>query len=432
VLELELTRSESKQNRTRIISVGGGKGGVGKSIVAGNLAVAMAQMGKRVVLADLDLGTANQHLLLGVDTPRPGISMLLDKTVEDVRDSLTETSIENLWLLAGTGATIGAANITYNEKVKILRRLRMLDADVVVIDVGAGVGFNALDFFELGAQRLIVTTPQVTSIHDAYSFMKGVVLRTLHHHSKGREEASFLDAADKTAEGEKVIDVLAKLRKTHPEFAERVFYVLKNFGAYLVGNQVLDPKQAGIFHAVSKMMEDFLGVTVPILGWCKHSTQVHDSVNSRTPLVTNRNSDNAIALREMAETLLLEDVVMEEELLLDDEYATVELSKEDDAPSIELVLTPDALILPTIEELGVAAEAEADDDERDRDLTPMPVAPEATPATNNSNYMVGPHARVYQPPPRKKPRPKKRRTSNRRSLTLPGMVPAGQKTAIKG
>ena len=105
------------------------------------------------------------------------------QTAYRMRDSLTETPMENLWLLAGSGATLGAANITYNQKVKILRRLRALDADVVVVDVGAGVGYNALDFFELGAQRLVVTTPQVTSIHDAYSFLKGAVLRNLRHHS---------------------------------------------------------------------------------------------------------------------------------------------------------------------------------------------------------------------------------------------------------
>ena len=95
-----------QQKRTRIISVGGGKGGVGKSIVSCNLAVAMAQLGHKTVLADLDLGAANQHLLLGIDRPLPGIEALLSRGNEDVRESLTPTRTPNLQLLAGTGVAI--------------------------------------------------------------------------------------------------------------------------------------------------------------------------------------------------------------------------------------------------------------------------------------------------------------------------------------
>lgn len=437
----------ASERRTRIISVGGGKGGVGKSIVSGNLAVAFARMGHRVVLADLDLGTANQHLLLGVDTPRPGIGMLLDRAVADPRDALTETAIDNLWLLAGTGATLGAANITYGEKVRILRRLRALDADVVVVDVGAGVGYNALDFFELGAQRLVVTTPQVTAIHDAYAFLKGAVLRTLHHHSKDKRESGFLQDVDRTAEGEKVVDLLATLRENNPAFADRVFEILQHFGAYLVGNQVLDAKQAGIFQAVSRMMQEFLGVSVPILGWLKHSTEVHDSVNSRQPLILGngngaawnkaRASDNARVLFNMAEALLAEDVVLEEELLIEsDDYEEVAIRGGAGAPMAateSLTLTPDALILPTLAELNAADEddplADVEVGEEDRDATPAPAAPVGTGSATGS-YLGTPHARVYQPPPRKKPRPKKKkRPVSRRSITLPGMVPVRLKAA---
>src|SRR5262249_41735024 len=159
-----------------IITVGGGKGGVGKSIVALNLAAAFAQLGKRVVLADLDLGTANQHLLLGIDRPGKGLQAILDRAAGDATDVLTPTTVPHLSLLAGTGAVLGAANITHAGKQRLLRKLRSLEADVIVVDVGAGVGYNALDFFVIGHQKLIVTTPQVTAIHDAYSFVKGAAL----------------------------------------------------------------------------------------------------------------------------------------------------------------------------------------------------------------------------------------------------------------
>jgi flagellar biosynthesis protein FlhG len=402
-------------NRTRIISVGGGKGGVGKSLLACNLAVAMAQLGRRVVLADLDLGAANQHLLLGVDRPKPGIEALLSRDVTDPRAALNATPIANLSLLAGSGAKLGAANITHAEKLRIIRKLRALEADVVIVDVGAGVGYNALDFFELGAQRLVVTTPQVTAIHDAYSFLKSAVLRTLQHSTVKPQEAADLAPATSSGEGEKVVDMLARLRDTNPSLAQRVFEVLQHFGATLIGNQVTDPAQTGIFTAVSKMMHDYLGVTVPILGYVKASASVAESVNRRSPvLVAAGNGEHARTLRAMAETLLVEETVPEEELL-------IEVDDEGMQPAAEAEMSPEALAERTRADAERAARA---------------------PANDQAGGAKAPYAalpvRIYQPPPRKRPpdRPKRRvsasaaaasddesETRRRRRPSLPGLTP---------
>ena len=158
-------KSPAQTNSTaRIITIGGGKGGVGKSIVSSNLAIAMAQSGQRVVLVDCDLGAANQHVLFGIDRPVPGLQALIDRKITSLEPALTPTPHANLHLIAGTGASVGAANISHGEKGRIMKKIRALGADVVIVDVGAGVSFNVLDFFELGSQRLLVVTPQVTSM----------------------------------------------------------------------------------------------------------------------------------------------------------------------------------------------------------------------------------------------------------------------------
>lgn len=397
------------EKRTRIISVGGGKGGVGKSIVSCNMAVAMAQLGHRTVLADLDLGAANQHLLLGIDRPLPGIEALLSRTTDDVRSGLTPTKIKGLSLLAGTGAVVGAANITHGQKGKIIRKLRSLDADVVIVDCGAGVGYNTLDFFELGAQRLVVTTPQVTAIHDAYSFLKGAVIRTLQHHAQNDRERKLLQEVEGSAEGEKVIDLLARIRSDHPAYADRISRVLENFGAQLVGNQVTSVKQNGIFHAVSKMIHDYLGISVPIVGWLKESREIAESVNERSPLILTRDAEYGKALRAMAETLLVEDVPLEEDLLeMDDDFGEEVI---ENAQS----LSPDAL--------HITSELEVDEDvPLDAPRPAKSVGPAAT-----AGYIGTGKVRVYLPPGRKKRPPKKVRAEEpgrrRRRVTLPGMPP---------
>jgi flagellar biosynthesis protein FlhG len=303
----------------RIITVGGGKGGVGKSIVSSNLAVAMAQAGLRVVLVDCDLGAANQHVLFGIDRPVAGLQSLIDRKVDELDEALTPTALPTLHLVAGTGAAVGAANITHGEKQRIMKKIRSLTADVVIVDVGAGVSFNVLDFFELGSQRLLVVTPQVTSIQTAYSFLKGAVLRTLRHHAEKESELDLLDPALTSKENEKVSRLLARVREENPAFGEAVTRILSRFGAQIVGNQVSEPNQAGIFHAVSRMIHDFLGISVPILGYVGISRRIRESINQRRPMMLgNQIDENTKVFQQMAEALLLEDVPLDD-LLIEEE-----------------------------------------------------------------------------------------------------------------
>ncbi len=272
-----------------------------------------------MVLVDCDLGAANQHVLFGIDRPNPGLQALIDRKIESLEEALTPTPLPNLHLVAGTGAAVGAANITHGEKQRIMKRIRALDADVVIVDVGAGVSFNVLDFFELGTQRLLVVTPQVTSIQTAYSFLKGAVLRTLRHHAEKTSELELLEPAIASKENEKVSRLLARLREENPAFGEGVFRILGRFGAQIVGNQVTEPNQAGIFHAVSRMIHDFLGISVPILGYVGISRRIRESINQRRPmLLGNQIDENTKVFRQMAEALLLEDVSLDD-LLIEEE-----------------------------------------------------------------------------------------------------------------
>jgi flagellar biosynthesis protein FlhG len=338
-------KSPTPSNATkRIITVGGGKGGVGKSIVSSNLAAALAQNGSKVVLVDCDLGAANQHVLFGIDRPNSGLQALIDRKIETLEEALTPTPLPNLHLVAGTGAAVGAANITHGEKQRIMKRIRALDADVVIVDVGAGVSFNVLDFFELGTQRLLVVTPQVTSIQTAYSFLKGAVLRTLRHHAEKTSELELLEPAIASKENEKVSRLLARLREENPAFGEGVFRILGRFGAQIVGNQVTEPNQAGIFHAVSRMIHDFLGISVPILGYVGISRRIRESINQRRPmLLGNQIDENTKVFRQMAEALLLEDVSLDDLLIEEedgDEAPKKEAAAAKEAAALALELTP--------------------------------------------------------------------------------------------
>lgn len=360
----------------RFITIGGGKGGVGKSLVASNLAMAMAQAGSRVVLVDCDLGAANQHVLFGIDRPKPGIQGLLDKKINSLEEGLTPTQHPNLHLVAGTGASVGAANINHGEKQRIIRRIRALKADVVIVDVGAGVSYNVLDFFEIGGQRLLVITPQVTSIQTAYSFLKGAVMRSLHHLAEKASELELLAPATKSGENEKVSQILSRIREQDATLGAAIDKALAQFGAQIVGNQVFDANQTGIFHAITRMIQDFLGITVPILGTVRASRRIRESVNLRKPMMLGPRDDDSRAFEQMAEALLAEDVAIDdllagEDIGLEEEAYEIKTSPATAAPGTDILVddpfertpitAPDARPVVTPQALAAPATASSAD-----------------------------------------------------------------------
>jgi flagellar biosynthesis protein FlhG len=290
----------------RIISVGGGKGGVGKSVVASNLAVALVQAGARVTLVDADLGAANLHTLFGISRPGPGLQGFLDGDVKALGDARVETLVPGLTLIPGTAGVVGAANIPAARKEKLLRHVRALDADVAVVDVGAGVSFNVLDLFDVADLRLVVMTPQLTSAQNAYAFLKAAVFRELRRLAAADGKAARVDDSAEAQEATSATPALLdRIRASDGALAERLQAGLARFGARLVGNQIFEPSERNVIFAISRMVRDFLGIEAPVLGALRASRRLHDSINAGRPfLLDARGEETADTLRQMARTLL--------------------------------------------------------------------------------------------------------------------------------
>lgn len=287
-----------------IISVGGGKGGVGKSVVAANLAVAMANEGHRVALVDGDLGAANLHTLFGLTQAGPTLQDFIDHHVDSLEGARVETGVRRLSLVRGANAVFGAANPTHASKQRLMRHVAALDAEVIVVDVGAGTAFNQLDLFDLADARLVVLTPQLTSVENAYGFVKAAVFRALAPVLKAHGFGDVLDGPAH-AEAVKLPGFIAEVRACSPKLGAELDQVLCGFGLTLFGNLMHEPREAAVFQGVARMMRDFLSLEVPVLAVASTSRAVHESVNHRRPaLVTNPNDDASVAFRRAARALL--------------------------------------------------------------------------------------------------------------------------------
>jgi len=155
-----------------IVPIASGKGGVDKSLVAANLAIALAESGRRVVLADLDLGASNLHVILGLSSVARGVGTWLSAPNADFSEIILDTDY-GIQIVAGASGFSKIANLTEEERQSFIGELYSLaGADIIIIDTSAGVSSNVLSFVAAADDAIIITTPEPTAITDAYGIIK--------------------------------------------------------------------------------------------------------------------------------------------------------------------------------------------------------------------------------------------------------------------
>jgi flagellar biosynthesis protein FlhG len=224
----------------RTIAVASGKGGVGKTTIAVNLSLALADAGVRTALVDGDLGLANADLLLGVRTTRH-LGHVLDgrATLEQALTPVTE----RLSMLAGGSGMAALADLPSVERGRLVEAVHALESrcGAVVIDCGAGIGAGVLELAGACEQVLVVTTPEPTALADAYGLIKSLVLRSA--------------AGDRPSLG-------------------------------LIVNEALSEREARDVHVrAATVCGKFLGVPLELAGWIEVDAHVPKAVRARTPVL---------------------------------------------------------------------------------------------------------------------------------------------------
>jgi flagellar biosynthesis protein FlhG len=165
--------------RNRIIAVGGAKGGIGKSIFAANLGMMLSSLGFRTTMVDMDLGGSNLHIYLGhKQTPEITLNDFLNRKVTFLKDTAVECK-QGPSLIAGNSGTLGAANISFQTKMRLIDNIRKLNVDYVILDLGGGTDFNTLDFFLASDLGIVLTTLDQSAYLEAYAFIKTALQRKL-------------------------------------------------------------------------------------------------------------------------------------------------------------------------------------------------------------------------------------------------------------
>jgi flagellar biosynthesis protein FlhG len=269
-------------------AVGGGKGGVGKSMVTSSLAVALAGRGQRVVVVDADLGGANIDTVFGVARPPRTLSEFLAGELPKLSDVLCPTSVPNLRIVSGSNALLDMANPRHSQKTKFLRHLRQLPVDHVLLDLGAGSNYNVLDFF-LAAQRgIVVVVPEPTSIENAYHFLKAAFFRSLRAVARNAAVNAALERVLDERTKRRVrspLDLVAGVMDIDPEAGRLLTQRVRSFLPKLIVNQVRNDDQRDLGNKIAHVCREHMGTQIEYLGALDHDQHVADAVHHRKPVL---------------------------------------------------------------------------------------------------------------------------------------------------
>ena len=286
-----------------IISVGSGKGGVGKSILSTNIAYLLAKSGRSVTLIDMDLGGADIHVLMGLFKPKYTLTDFIENKV-DTLDEIAErlNGFARVRIISGTGDSLHTANMPVATRAKLIRHVKLIKSDIVIIDVGAGTHVNTLDFFNAANIHLCVTTGDPTAILDLYRFIKLAVIR--------RALSSFLahDIVSKIIR-RKDIKNIEELLAIAAEYGEDKKQAINNsinqFYPCIIFNQVNQMPNTQ-FSRFQSLLQTYLKISKPaLLGKIPEDQELRKSVKVYHPVSSLApNAPSAKALKSICDNLL--------------------------------------------------------------------------------------------------------------------------------
>jgi len=288
----------------RIISVGGGKGGVGKTFVSANISLALTRMGFKVVAVDADLEGANLHTCLGVATPRASLADFVAQREDDLVKLLLPTSEPNLQIIAGTHGNLGEAQPSHLRRVSLMRALRQLPADFVLLDLGAGTHSSVLDYFLVADEGLVVLHPEPTSVENAYTFLRAAFYRRLRLAMVGHGVRNLVTQAmdQRNERGIRTpLDLMREIESIDPLEGRRFADTMRAFRPRIIVNEVRTAEDVKLGFAVTSVCRKYFGLEADYLGYVNHDDAARRSVIARRPVVEcQENSDAAIYLQRIA------------------------------------------------------------------------------------------------------------------------------------
>lgn len=275
----------------RIIPIASGKGGVGKSVFAASLAIALARKGESTVAVDLDLGGSNLHTYLGLPNTNPGVGDYLKRRLDGLQPLLVETTYDHLRFLPGDGKTPFMANISSQQRRQLLEQLQKLPARNVILDLGAGSAINTLNLFGLAANGIVVTTLDTPALMNALVFLRNFMFANVLSLAakEGELRKLLLDAYRRSAEGANLTaeEVYQLIDHHDCLLARQIRQRLSRFTPRLVYNMADQAEDLRVAERIKGTLKKTLSLESSTLGLLFYDDQVRKAVRKNRVFLTD-------------------------------------------------------------------------------------------------------------------------------------------------
>lgn len=270
----------------RVVAIGGGKGGVGKSLVAANVGIFLATLGKRVVLVDGAFGTPNLHIFAGVPRPSRTLSEALAPGGPTLADLAVATHVPGVRLVAAVADPPPVAEPS-PEAVRLLcGQLRALPADWVVVDLGPGLTSPTLELFVEADLGVLVAVPDPTSIELMHRFIKAAFLRSLVRRGLGHlAEAPSRRPADHEGGAPSPLEIYLAAVEAGATDVDALRDATLRFAPHLLINSARSKSDMELGRAVASVARRRLGAPIRYLGHLEYDEAVWASTRRRRPLL---------------------------------------------------------------------------------------------------------------------------------------------------
>ncbi len=283
--------------RMQIWPIASGKGGVGKTLITANLGIVLSRMNLKVVILDADLGAANLHTLLGIHYLKRTLNDLLTGRSSELSQVVVDTEFPGLRLIGGSRHLPTHPEYTSQLAQKIRSGIYQLDADILLLDLGGGIGPDVLDLFLLSNHGIMVTTNDPSSIQNTYQFLKMAVYRKILKSFPSNPLISYMihsaTQPRKTDAIRSIPELVERISHVDHYYAEVIQNLLERFSPQMIVNMVDDVDDVRAARVVSTVSSKFSGISPILVGTVGYSPGIKKSTLGLRPFTLDPQNDAA-------------------------------------------------------------------------------------------------------------------------------------------